>query len=170
MTAAIGEEAVSNIPKALDEMYQHHHALVYRAAYRVTGNGPDAEDVLQTVFLRMLRRDASSKEIQNPESYLRRSAVNAALDVVQARREPVALELDRLPGRNPHDQAELRDRLRRALASLPPRQAEIFALRFLEGLSNEEVARATGVSRITVAVTLHRTRRQLQKILREEGA
>ena len=43
------------IPNALDDLYRQHHAMVFRTAYRITGNAADAEDVLQTVFLRMVR-------------------------------------------------------------------------------------------------------------------
>ncbi len=140
--------------------------MVFRTAYRVTGNAADAEDVLQTVFLRLARREP---RIENPESYLRRSAVNAALDLVRARHESSAVELDRLPARAQHEQGELRENLRRALATLPERTAEMFALRFFEGLSNPEVARAMGLSQVVVAVTLHRTRRKLQRLLTGRG-
>ena len=61
------------------------------------------------------------------------------------------------------DSRELRSELRRALARLAPREAEIFALRFFEERSNQEIARMLGISQVHVAVILHRTRRQLQK-------
>ena len=147
---------------AIERMYQEHHSMVFRTAYRVTGNAADAEDVLQTVFMRLTRREP---RIDNPESYLRRSAVNTALDLVRARHDSSVVELDRLPARAQHEQGELRENLRRALATLPERTAEMFALRFLEGLTNPEVARVMGLSQIVVAVTLHRTRRKLQQIL-----
>ena len=64
---------------------------MFQAAYRISGSSSDAEDVLQTVFLRLLRRgDGSAGEglprlEPNPEGYLHRAAVNAALDLVRAR-------------------------------------------------------------------------------------
>ena len=58
---------------------------------------------------------------------------------------------------------ELRDSLRRALSKLPPRNAEMFAMRFFEGYTNPEIAKLLGISQVVVAVTLHRTRRRLQK-------
>jgi RNA polymerase sigma-70 factor (ECF subfamily) len=64
---------------------------------------------------------------------------------------------------------DLRELLRRAVAELPTRSAEIFTLRFFEGLTNPEIAGALGISSITVAVTLHRTRRALQKKLRMQS-
>jgi RNA polymerase sigma factor (sigma-70 family) len=53
----------------------------------------------------------------------------------------------------------------RALAQLKPRSAEIFALRFLEGFGNPEIARMLGISQVLVAVIVHRTRQQLRKEL-----
>jgi RNA polymerase sigma-70 factor (ECF subfamily) len=161
------EVPISIIPNALDAMYREHHTMVFRTAYRVTGNVSDAEDVLQTVFLRMVRREDSADAIEHPENYLRRAAVHAALDLVRARRSSAEVDLERLPaiGSRP-DEGDLRKLLRQALSELPERSAEIFALRFFEGLTNPEIAKALGISSITVAVTLHRTRRELQKKLR----
>src|SRR5271169_5006480 len=153
------------IKAPLDQMYEAHHGMVFRTAYRVTGNAADAEDVLQTVFLRLLRRDAeTAPEIDNPESYLRRAAVNAALDVVRARRDSDTLEPERMAASATCTElSELRDSLRRALVKLPPRTAEMFALRFFEGHTNPEIAKLMGLSQIVVAVTIHRTRKKLEK-------
>jgi len=166
------EGPVPIIPNALDVMYQEHHVMVFRTAYRITGNAADAEDVLQTVFLRMVRRndrpDDSPDAIEHPENYLRRAAVHAALDLVRAKRSGAEVDLERLPaiGGSRPDDGDLRELLRRALSELPARSAEIFTLRFFEGLTNPEIASALGVSSISVAVTLHRARRILQKKLR----
>ena len=163
---ALGEETVSTIPKPLDDLYTAHHGMVFRTAHRITGNAADAEDVLQTVFLRLVRRE-SLDEIENPESYLRRSAVNAALDVVRARHESDTLEMEKLPSSGSCTELrELRDTLRRILSKLPGRSAEMFAMRFFEGYSNQEIAKLMNLSQVVVAVTLHRTRRKVQKELR----
>jgi RNA polymerase sigma-70 factor (ECF subfamily) len=168
MLLAIGEDPVSTVPKPVDQMYEAHHGMVFRTAHRITGNAADAEDVLQTVFLRMLRRDSS--EIDNPESYLRRSAVNAALDIVRARQADNSLELERMPASGSCTELrDLRDTLRRSLSKMPPRTAEMFALRFFEGYTNPEIARLMGLSQIVVAVTVHRARKKLQQEL-QKGA
>jgi RNA polymerase sigma-70 factor (ECF subfamily) len=169
------EDPFPIIPNALDNMYREHHSMVFRTAYRVTGNAADAEDVLQTVFLRIVRmnerREESADAIERPENYLRRAAVHAALDLVRARRQPAEVDLERLPAATGSwpDGGDLRELLRRAVAELPTRSAEIFTLRFFEGLTNPEIAGALGISSITVAVTLHRTRRALQKKLRMQS-
>jgi RNA polymerase sigma-70 factor (ECF subfamily) len=110
--------------------------------------------------------------MENPESYLRRAAINAALDVVRARRGEQTVPLpEDSSGLMPAapmqiDVSGLRGILSRAIAGLKPMQAEIFALRFLEGFSNQEIAQTLGISQVRVAVIVHRTRLQLRKELR----
>lgn len=160
------EEPAIAIQGELEQAFRAHHALVFRTAYRITGNAADAEDVLQTVFLRLLRKPEQFEAMQNPESYLRRAAMNAALDIVRAR-PPIHLTvIPELPSRAAHTDDELRKVLARALAQLKARPAEVFTLRFLEGLSNREIAQSLGISQVLVAVIVHRTRQQLRKELR----
>ena len=166
MLPALGEDPVSTIPKPLDELYEAYHAMVYRTAHRITGNAPDAEDVMQTVFMRMLKRDAHAAEIENPESYLRRAAVNAALDIVRARQADNTLELEHMATSGSCTELrDLRDTMRRALSKLAPKAAEMVALRFFEGYTNPEIAKLMGMSQIVVAVTVHRARKKLQQEL-----
>ena len=139
---------------------------MFRTAYRITGNAADAEDVLQTIFLRMLRRDASVPLPIQEESYLRRAAVNASLDLLRSRRTAPTVPLSEAMGHGANSSAEMRECLRRAFASLNPRSAEIFARRYFEDFTNRQIAKALNISQMLVAVTLHRARRQLQKEIR----
>lgn len=153
----------------LERLYQEHSQRVFRAAYRVTGSAADAEDVLQTVFLRLVRRE--EPDLRNVESYLYRAAVNAAVDLLRSRHENRRVSLEdleqRLPGPSEGgaEENELRRLLRRALARLSPRAAEMFVLRYFEEYSNQQIAALLKTSQAVVAVTLFRTRRQLQKEL-----
>ena len=104
--------------------------------------------------------------MENEESYLRRAAINAALDVIRSRQSNPTVELVEAPSaRSDGDITELRQALARALSKLQPRSAEIFTLRFIEGMSNLEIARMLGISQVLVAVTVYRTRQQLRKDL-----
>jgi RNA polymerase sigma-70 factor (ECF subfamily) len=166
-----------NLPEAeLERVFREHHAMVFRAAYRVTGNADDAEDVLQTVFLRMVKREAGAQPVGNMASFLHRAAVNAALDLVRSRQNIRNVPLDELepvlsepayrnPDRIQHS-GEIRDWLRGALARLNPKIAEMFMLRFFDGKDNPEIARLLQTTPGTVAVTLSRTRDRLQKEFR----
>ena len=159
----------------LEEVFRAHQACILKAAYRITGSMADAEDVSQSVFLRLARGTVDWGRISNLKSYLHRSAVNAALDLIRARghREVVAVvtadELQSHSGLSPEralSSLEIKNWLRRELATLNPRAAEMFVLRYLEGLDNPEIAQTMNTSQAVVAVTLHRTRRRLKKSLR----
>jgi RNA polymerase sigma-70 factor (ECF subfamily) len=166
--------AVAEAPKsAIDagSAFEAHHASVFRAAYRVTGNAGDAEDVLQTVFLRLLRRPAEAAMVENLAGYLRRAAVNAALDLKRSRQTAPAVPLEDVPPAADPSPApdrvlasgEIREWLRGTVARLSPRAAEMFALRFYEGYENPEIARILGSTEGAVAVTLSRARDRIQK-------
>lgn len=156
----------------LETIYREDSAVVLQAAYRVTGNVDDAEDVLQTVFARLANRERAPDFSTGSRAYLRRAATNAALDIVQSRyaRSGVSLEVtgedvERDPGPAPdrqHHGRELQRQLRRALSKISRRGAEIFVLRYFEGLDNTEIAEHLDTSANTVAVTLHRARALLK--------
>lgn len=154
----------------LEQIFAENKELVFRAAYRITGNANDAEDVLQTVFLRLLRQE-NPPEIRHLRAYLHRAAVNAGLDLLRVRKDAQNVPLedeeqDKLgiaPVTSGPESGELRAWLRKALARLNPRWAEMFILRFIEDYSNGEIARMMKTSSAVVAVVLHRTRAQLKK-------
>ena len=166
-------ESANLSPSDLERVFRENHAMVFRAAYRITGNAGDAEDVLQTVFLRMLKRDPEAEAVGNMPSFLHRSAVNAALDLIRSRRNIRNVPLDEMEPvlaepahRNPEraqSSSEIRDWLRGALARLNPKIAQMFAMRFFEGKENPEIARLLNTTPGTVAVTLSRTRDRLEK-------
>lgn len=163
-------------PAELEELFRAHHESVLRAAYRITGNATDAEDVLQTVFMRLLRRPVGAPGMGNAAAYLHRAAVNAALDLVRdrhpAKNQPLEAHLSHLaesPAAAPdrrQEASELRVLLHRAIRRLPPRAAEIFALHFFEEYSNQQIAGMLDLSASGVAVTLHRTRARLLEEVR----
>ena len=157
----------------LERLFRDHHELVFRAAYRITGSVTDAEDVLQTVFLR-LASNAETPDLANPAGYLHRAAINAALDIVRGRGRAHLVSFDAVesaqelnsPNAGPeeeHDDRELRALLRHAITKLGERAATVFALRYFEGYDNNQIAELLGTSPTVVAVTLHRARTRLRR-------
>ncbi len=157
----------------LSRIFQQHHERVFTTAYRVTGSAQDAEDCLQTVFLRLLRRQDRLNLSPSPTSYLHRAAVNAALDLLRARARSKSIPLDELeappadgarpdPERRRQDR-EVRRALRQAILQLPPKSATIFTMRFLEDTPNREIADALQMTQAAVGVALHRARNQVKQ-------
>ncbi len=155
----------------LEQLFWAHHQRVLRAAYRITGNMPDAEDVAQAVFLKLA--GDGIPPMDNPESYLYRAAINGALDLLRRKKSDREVGLDLVGGMpalksgdSPDQQVsagQLRTRLRQALSCLSPRTAEMFVLRYIEELDNREIARLLGTSQAVVAVMLHHARTRLKK-------
>src|SRR5438105_2419574 len=148
--AAMPTESAQSPPGEIEQIFRDHHGMVFRAAYRITGNSSDAEDVLQTVFLRLVRRDAGAEAVGNMAGYLHRAAVNSALDLMRSRQNARSVPLDdvapcltenaSLAPDRAHSSTETREWLRGAVARLSPQAAEIFSLRFFEGKDNGEIA------------------------------
>ena len=154
----------------IEDVFRAHYANAFRAAYRITGSHSDAEDVLQTLFLRLLRRGPGSESVSNLGGYVYRAAINASLDVLRSRREgqciPLQEDLHVVVKGSPERLLESKETqvwLRGALATMNPRWAEIFVLRYFDELDNREIARRLQISRASVAVTLHRVRRLLER-------
>jgi len=144
-------------------VYERYYEAVFHAALRVTGSPADAEDVLQTVFLRVMSMSEQDEVARRPAAYFRRAAVNAAVDLLRRRAVHAETAYD---DRAPHAAVEpaqlLKEQLRRAIATLEREDATLFLLRYVEGLSNQELADMFRLEKNNVAVRLHRIRLRLQ--------
>ena len=154
-------DMISTTPRTgFGALYERHYETVFRAALRVTGNAADAEDVLQTVFLRVLTQAAGAAAL--PAAYFKRAAVNAAVDVLRRREHRAESAYDDLSPPAVQPPGLLRERLRRAIAALDSDDASLFLLRHVEGLTIDELATMFEIEKNNVAVRLHRIRRRLQ--------
>lgn len=157
----------------LAQLFADHHRRVLVAAYRITGSMADAEDVAQTVFMRL--GSGEGLPPKNAGSYLYRAAVNGALDLLRRRKIAAAEPIDAAAdiastSRAASPESELSRKelgalLRLAISELPARAAEIFTLRYIEDLGNREIAAVMGTSQAVVAVTLYQARSKLKKRL-----
>lgn len=164
-------------PGGLETLFQAHHARVFRTAYRITGNSADAEDVLQAVFLRLVKSGKLQDLSEHPEAYLSRAAINASLDLMRSRSRAKSVGLTDVDTqalesklKNPeaqHADRELQTLIRQAVARLGKTAGEIFGLRYYEGYDNQEIAKLLGTSQMVVGVVLHRARTKLKKEIAE---
>lgn len=173
--ASFGEVSTED-STSLADLFQQHHHRIFRTAHRLTGSAADAEDVLQTVFLRLARGQESPGIATNPEAYMTRAAINASLDLLRSRKRAGAVAMDDVENsaefaafvtrRNPEtheEDRELRELILEAVSRLGATAAQMFALRYFEGFDNGEIARVMNTSALVVGVTLHRARARLRK-------
>lgn len=169
---------------ALGALYDHYAPLLHSVARRIVGDDDDAEEVLEETFWQAWRQAGRYEESRGGLStWLVMIARSRALDRVRARRRFREERWDELPGgpadspgddASPLDSAELdevRRMVGRAVATLPPEQRQTVELAYFRGLSQSEIAEATGEPLGTVKT---RARLALQKLrealvlLREE--
>ena len=106
------------------QLFEQHYAAVYRTALRITGNPADAEDVLQTVFLRVLNRSGALSSAELRPAYFRRASANAAVDLLRRRVSRAESQLDdAATSAAAEGQPLLKERLRRAIGSLQHQSA-----------------------------------------------
>ena len=153
----------------LEQLFRQHYAMLYRTAYSLLGNAADAEDVPQTIFLRLLRSGSPPDMEKNAAGYLYRAAVNASLSIIRSRKnQPLAQGTENLEAAINYahtDSAEqAHRRVTEVLAQLAPEAAEILILRYLHNASDADIAKLLGTSRGTIAVRLVRLRARLRKL------
>jgi RNA polymerase sigma-70 factor (ECF subfamily) len=157
-----------------EEIVEKHSARVYRLAYRLTGNGHDAEDLTQEVFVRVFR----SLHTYTPgtfEGWLHRITTNLFLDSAR-RKSRIRFDTlpddadNRLPSRGKAPDAAYLDQtfdsdIESALASLSPDFRAAVVLCDIEGLSYEEIADVLDLKMGTVRSRIHRGRAMLRSAL-----
>jgi RNA polymerase sigma factor (sigma-70 family) len=161
-------------PPTWDAIVRTHSARVYRLAYRLTGNRPDAEDLTQEVFVRVFR-SLSSYQPGTFEGWLHRITTNLFLDHAR-RKQRIRFDSlpddvgDKLPGLLPSPAAGFDDHsfdadIEAALHELQPDFRFAVVLCDVEGLTYEEIAAVLDVKIGTVRSRIHRGRSMLRKAL-----
>jgi RNA polymerase sigma-70 factor (ECF subfamily) len=172
--------AMSGERDAFATLYRRHHDSVYRFARLMTGSGPLAEDVVQEVFLAVMREGARWDPARSSFStYLYGAARHITRRRMTRERRFVALDDSVSPPCEPATQGDVSGdlvrraeltQLRRAIVKLPSRYREAVVLCDLQGLSYAEAAGALDCAVGTVRSRLHRARRLLsERIHRSES-
>lgn len=169
-------DAISYDRQALIEIYDQHSPGLFRYAYRMLGSKELAEECVSETFSRFLQALQNRRgPNDNVQGYLYRVAHNWITD--QYRRQPqehLSLDPDGHvdPNGNPSQlmsQNMERDRVRGALQKLPYDQQRVVELRFLDGMSHEEVAQVLGKSIEATRALQYRALAALRKMLVEIG-
>ena len=152
--------------RAMEALYHRYRDWVHARAWRITGSREDAEDILQEVFLYFFRKFPGLELGCQVTTFLYPVIRSMAVDRRRRRREvpldPALVEPAAAPERDP---AAERAELSALLGGLPEEQAEVVLLRFADGLSLEEIARALEVPLGTVKSRLHSALASLRQTL-----
>jgi len=157
MTGESGNDPVKLIQRvaagdreAFSRLYDMYAPLVFACALRVLGRRPDAEDLLQEIFLQVWRQaGAYRQERGTPEAWLSIITRSRAIDRLRSirRREQSFLPIQDHPGGDPPgrvegagSESEARLTVQGALAEIPLVQRTVLELAYFEGLTQSEIA------------------------------
>ena len=153
---------------AFAAFYERNARSLWTYAYRVTGNGADADDIVQETFVRIIDVELPAGE-ENARRYLFRVASNLATDrwrrVV---REEQALRSADTPSAATQPPMP-DDDVTRTFVALKPRDRALLWLAYVEGETHEEIAEALRLKPGSIKVMLHRARGRLRGLLRGRG-
>ncbi|HET7458428.1 MAG TPA: RNA polymerase sigma factor [Gemmatimonadaceae bacterium] len=156
---------------ALVDRYQHEYV---RFARRMVGSWEDADEALQSAFLRAYRAMPQCREPERFGAWLYHIVVNECRTRATrvGRRERRFLHdeatLERALTDHPADERALRDEIQHALDQLPTDQREAFVLKHVEELSYEEMAEVTGAGVSALKMRVKRACERLRELLGEE--
>lgn len=161
-------------PRTLADLYNDHRVRLVRLAVLLVDEPTTAEDVVQEAFAGLHRHWSGLRDEAAAVAYLRTAVVNGSRSVLRRRRtarEYVpphvvnARSAESLAMLSAEHQAVVD-----ALATLPPRQREVLVLRYYGGMSEAEIAEATGISRGTVKSTASRGLDTVAKVMAARAA
>lgn len=146
------------------ELARAYAPAIYRLAYARTGSRADAEDIMQEVFVRLLRAGPDFADREHARAWLLRVAANCANDWFRApwRRREGPLT-DSLPAPEHEDGGVVE-----AVLALPAKYRTAVHLYYYEELSVAEIAKITGKSESAVKSRLFRARAMLREALKED--
>ena len=149
----------------LEELVRRHAPAVYRLAYARTGSRADAEDIMQEVFLRFLRRAPALDGDDHVRAWLLHAAANCAnsLFAKAYRRHELPLEEGAAQTAEP-EHSDVLD----AVLALPEKYRAAVCLHCCEGYTTAETAKILGKKEATVRTWLFRARGLLREALEEE--
>lgn len=149
------------IQKRLDRMF--------RLACSILGRSDEAQDMMQDVAEKILRRHGNLKDVENIDAFITRSVQNACIDRIRKRRDTTP-KIPELPDGRNSDRWSDRQLVHRSLARLPERQRIAIHLKDIEGYSSKEIAKIMETDEVNVRTLLSRGRRALKEIIeKEEG-
>ncbi|MDQ4093507.1 MAG: SigE family RNA polymerase sigma factor [Actinomycetota bacterium] len=170
-SADVRADGAVEAPLTLEDLYRQHRMRLVRLAILLVDEPATAEDVVQEAFTGLHRHWAGLRDEAAALGYLRTAVVNGSRSVLRRRKTA--------RGYVPPHQANARSAeslamlttehhaVVAALGQLPPRQREVLVLRYYGGMSEAEIATATGVSRGTVKSSASRALDALERILEQ---
>lgn len=167
-------QAASGNTGAFAQLVRQYRPQVLRVAYGIVGSAEEAEDVAQEVFIKVWNNLPRYRAQGSLANWLYRITVNVALDALRRKGNELSLDdWQHDPAERPEEailRSDEEERVRRALAALPPGARSALILREYEQLSYKEIAEVLQIPIGTVMSRLNYARTLLKERLARDEA
>jgi RNA polymerase sigma factor (sigma-70 family) len=154
-------------PRTFESFFEDERKRLLRALFLLTGNAEEAEEILQDAFLAVWERWDRVATMDDPTGYLYRTAMNRHRSIVRRTARAARRAIGQAHGGDLFAQADERDAVARALATLTPRRRQAVVLTEMLGYSSPDAGRVMGVSDSTIRRLAQDARRTLREELEE---
>ena len=167
-----------SIPEVREErerfhrLFVEHRDAVFRMAYAILRNREEAMDILQDTYLKAIEKGGQLKKSPSVKGWLLKVARNLSIDRYR-RQKSVPLETTEFlqasestgEGQSSAMSLDLKDVIREVFPDLPPREQEVFALRYYEDMTFREISVSLGVTEGTVKTLHHRVLTRIRALV-----
>ena len=155
-------------PKELTETFKSMSDGLYRVAFYILESQPDAEDVVQDLFIKLWNTRDELDKVLNLKAYCTTLIKNLCIDRIRkvSKEQSIGIETDIPESRTVDGDLIARDKLDRVMAAierLPKGQRNVVKMYVLEEMSYDEISKITGMSNLTLRVLLSNARKTLRK-------
>lgn len=154
-----------NITELAERLANTYSDAILRLSYTYLKNTEDAQDICQTIFVKLLTDPKEFSSADHEKAYILRMAANACKDLLKSPWRKRRCDLDscmEIPAPDTSDGSVLH-----AINQLPPSYRSVIYLFYYEGYSAEEIGQILGIPKATVHTRLSRGREKLKLFLEE---
>jgi len=167
------QECLAGNTRAFESLIDKYQKKIFNIVYRMTGNDDDAEDITQSVFIKVYEKLNSFNPKFKFFSWLYRIALNESLNLMNQKKRLAELDADLITNeKSPeeiYDELELSERIQDALMQIELEHRALIVLKHFEGFSYQEMAFMLEISEQKVKSRLFSARQVLKNVLIERG-
>jgi len=155
-----------NLSQNIEEIYNRHVNMIYQVSYSYMKNTADTEDIVEDVFVNLLKAKIVFKSAEHEKAWLLRTAINLCKNALKnSRRKNANIDdYENLPSKNLFKESETF----RIVMDLPDKYKEVIYLHYYEGYTSAEMAKILKKNQSTIRNHLQEARKILKEVLENE--
>ena len=154
--------------RPFETFFEEQHVKLARALYLLTGSASEADELAQEALVRVYERWDRVCRMDSPEGYLFRTALNLHRSGIRRLATRARQVLQPTPSTDPAEVAQHRDRIARALGSLPPGQRRAVVLVEWLGMTSDDAAQVLGIKPGSLRARLSRAKSSVRELMGDD--